>query len=94
MLSTILPRVHDAENVSYGLDGGPTPSEYTAQDLSQKTRNKLGQTSGIFICFKFTDSNKFKQTRIQETFLLIIGRLIAIDFGCIKSMPDDFYTLF
>ncbi len=68
-------------------------SEYTAQDLSQKTRNKLGQTLWDFYMFQIHGLKQVQADPHPGNFLIDNQeRLIAIDFGCIKSIPDDFYT--
>jgi predicted unusual protein kinase regulating ubiquinone biosynthesis (AarF/ABC1/UbiB family) len=68
-------------------------SEYTAQDHSQKSRNTLGQTLWDFYMFQIHGLKKVQADPHPGNFLVDdLDQLIAIDFGCIKTIPDDFYV--
>ena len=68
-------------------------SEYTAQDHSQKSRNALGQTLWDFYMFQIHGLKKVQADPHPGNFLVDgLDQLIAIDFGCIKTIPDDFYV--
>ena len=67
-------------------------SEYTAQDLAESTRNKIGQTLWDFYMFQIHGLKKVQADPHPGNFLVDDqDRLIAIDFGCIKSIPNEFY---
>jgi|TARA_A200000159_G_scaffold158993_1_gene177034 predicted unusual protein kinase regulating ubiquinone biosynthesis (AarF/ABC1/UbiB family) len=68
-------------------------SEYTAQDQSQKSRNALGQTLWDFYMFQIHGLKKVQADPHPGNFLVDSqDQLIAIDFGCIKTIPDEFYV--
>mgnify|MGYP001403240704 CR=1 FL=1 len=67
-------------------------SEYTAQDIDQKTSNKLGQALWDFYMYQMHHLQKVHADPHPGNFLVNSkGELIVIDFGCMKSIPDDFY---
>jgi len=67
-------------------------SEFTAQDLDQKTSNKLGQALWDFYMYQMHHLKKVHADPHPGNFLVNSnGELIVIDFGCMKSIPDDFY---
>ena len=67
-------------------------SEYTAQPLQQETANKLGQALWDFYMFQIHHLKKVHADPHPGNFLVSKnGELIVIDFGCMKSIPDDFY---
>jgi hypothetical protein len=67
-------------------------SEYTAQEHTQNARNKLGQTLWDFYMFQIHGLKKVQADPHPGNFLVDKDQLIAIDFGCIKAIPDEFYT--
>lgn len=67
-------------------------SEYTSQPLQQETANKLGQALWDFYMFQIHHLKKVHADPHPGNFLVSKnGELIVIDFGCMKSIPDDFY---
>jgi hypothetical protein len=67
-------------------------SEYTAEKHSQKERNFLGQTLWDFYMFQIHGLKKVQADPHPGNFLVDAeNHLIAIDFGCIKTIPDEFY---
>ena len=67
-------------------------SEYTDKEHTQETRNKLGQTLWDFYMFQIHGLKKVQADPHPGNFLVDSkDRLIAIDFGCIKAIPDEFY---
>lgn len=68
-------------------------SEYVAQkDEDQDIRNKLGQTLWDFYMFQIHGLRKVQADPHPGNFMVDEERnLIAIDFGCMKSIPKDFY---
>jgi predicted unusual protein kinase regulating ubiquinone biosynthesis (AarF/ABC1/UbiB family) len=68
-------------------------SEYTSGDWDQETSNKLGQALWDFYMFQIHKLKKVHADPHPGNFLVNKqGDLIVIDFGCMKSIPDDFYT--
>lgn len=68
-------------------------SEYTAQDQSKKSKNALGQTLWDFYMFQIHGLKKVQADPHPGNFLVDSqDQLIAIDFGCIKTIPDEFYV--
>mgnify|MGYP006078818963 FL=1 len=67
-------------------------SEFTAQEIDQKTSNKLGQALWDFYMYQMHHLKKVHADPHPGNFLVNSnGELIVIDFGCMKSIPDDFY---
>ena len=68
-------------------------SEYLNLEwVNQKSKNQLGQTLWDFYMFQIHDLRKVQADPHPGNFLVNEkNNLIAIDFGCIKSIPQDFY---
>ena len=68
-------------------------SEYVVQqDEGKQIRNQLGQTLWDFYMFQIHGLKKVQADPHPGNFMVDEDRnLIAIDFGCMKSIPEDFY---
>ncbi|WP_299551064.1 AarF/UbiB family protein [Seonamhaeicola sp.] len=67
-------------------------SEFTAHNISQEKSNKLGQALWDFYMFQIHTLKKVHADPHPGNFLISEkGKLIVLDFGCIKSLPDQFY---
>jgi len=67
-------------------------SEFVKTDFSQELGNHLGQTLWDFYMFQIHGLRKVHADPHPGNFLISDrNTLIAIDFGCIKEVPDDFY---
>ncbi len=68
-------------------------SEFCSSNASQEERNKVGQTLWDFYMFQIHSLKKFHADPHPGNFLVDKeGNLIAIDFGCMKEIPNDFYV--
>ena len=68
-------------------------SEYTAKTNDQAACDRLGQTLWDFYMFQIHSLKKVQADPHPGNFLVDSDdQLIAIDFGCIKSIPQDFYV--
>lgn len=68
-------------------------SEFTKINTNQETANKLGQALWDFYMFQIHQLKKVHADPHPGNFLVSKeGQLIALDFGCMKIIPDDFYT--
>lgn len=68
-------------------------SEFTSHNTNQKTANKLGQALWDFYMFQIHQLKKVHADPHPGNFLVSKNNnLIALDFGCIKSIPNTFYT--
>lgn len=68
-------------------------SEFTSHNTDQKVSNKLGQTLWDFYMFQIHELKKVHADPHPGNFLVSKdGELIALDFGCMKSIPMEFYT--
>ena len=68
-------------------------SEFCSINASQEERNKVGQTLWDFYMFQIHSLKKFHADPHPGNFLVDKeGNLIAIDFGCMKEIPNDFYV--
>jgi predicted unusual protein kinase regulating ubiquinone biosynthesis (AarF/ABC1/UbiB family) len=67
--------------------------EFTKTVFSQEVGNKLGQTLWDFYMFQIHGLRKVHADPHPGNFLINDEEeLIAIDFGCVKALPDSFYT--
>tara|TARA_B110000003_G_scaffold133685_1_gene135692 strand:- start:35955 stop:37265 length:1311 start_codon:yes stop_codon:yes gene_type:complete len=67
-------------------------SEFTAYNTNQKLSNKLGQALWDFYMHQLHNLRKVHADPHPGNFLVSKeGDLIALDFGCMKSIPNDFY---
>ncbi|WP_027077947.1 ABC1 kinase family protein [Maribacter antarcticus] len=67
--------------------------EFTKTGFSQEVGNKLGQTLWDFYMFQIHGLRKVHADPHPGNFLINDEEeLIAIDFGCVKALPDSFYT--
>ncbi|MFN9113801.1 MAG: AarF/UbiB family protein, partial [Bacteroidota bacterium] len=67
-------------------------SEFAASNTNRDKADKVGQTLWDFYMFQMHQLRQVHADPHPGNFLIDEeGRLIAIDFGCIKKVPDDFY---
>lgn len=67
--------------------------ELTRTNFSQELGNKLGQALWDFYMFQIHNLRKVHADPHPGNFLVSSSdTLIAIDFGCIKEIPDEFYV--
>lgn len=68
-------------------------SEYSKDALQNQTSNQLGQSLWDFYMFQIHGLRKVHADPHPGNFLISPEEeLIAIDFGCIKVIPEEFYT--
>jgi predicted unusual protein kinase regulating ubiquinone biosynthesis (AarF/ABC1/UbiB family) len=68
-------------------------SEFAPDNDDQELSNKLGQALWDFYMFQIHKLRKVHADPHPGNFLISPeGELIALDFGCMKSIPDDFYV--
>ena len=68
-------------------------SEFVKENKDQEKANKVGQALWDFYMFQMHGLKEVHADPHPGNFLVDkAGNLIAIDFGCIKKVPDDFYV--
>jgi predicted unusual protein kinase regulating ubiquinone biosynthesis (AarF/ABC1/UbiB family) len=68
-------------------------SEFTNTNTNQEVANKLGQALWDFYMFQIHNLKKVHADPHPGNFLVSEkGELIALDFGCMKTIPLDFYN--
>lgn len=68
-------------------------SDFCRNEVSQEKRNAVGQALWDFYMFQIHGLKNFHADPHPGNFLVNgEGELIAIDFGCMKRIPDDFYV--
>ncbi len=68
-------------------------SEFTKHNIDQNKSNKLGQALWDFYMFQIHDLKKVHADPHPGNFIISNkSDLIAIDFGCMKTIPMEFYT--
>ncbi|WP_417371342.1 ABC1 kinase family protein [Gelidibacter japonicus] len=67
-------------------------SEFTAHNTNQEVANKLGQALWDFYMYQIHVLKKVHADPHPGNFLASKEHnLVALDFGCMKTIPDDFY---
>ncbi|RED42883.1 ABC1 family protein [Winogradskyella eximia] len=67
-------------------------SEFVAHNTDQTLSNKIGQALWDFYMFQIHKLKKVHADPHPGNFLISEeGNLIALDFGCMKTIPDEFY---
>jgi predicted unusual protein kinase regulating ubiquinone biosynthesis (AarF/ABC1/UbiB family) len=67
-------------------------SEFTAKNTNQEVANQLGQTLWDFYMFQIHEYRKVHADPHPGNFLVSKdNKLIALDFGCMKAIPNEFY---
>lgn len=68
-------------------------SEFVAHNTDQDKSNQLGQALWDFYMFQIHNLKKVHADPHPGNFLISEkGELVALDFGCMKTIPDDFYV--
>lgn len=68
-------------------------SEFTAVNTNQELANQIGQALWDFYMFQIHNLKKVHADPHPGNFLVSEkGELIALDFGCMKTIPLDFYN--
>ena len=68
-------------------------SEFTAVNTSQETSNIIGQALWDFYMYQMHVIKKVHADPHPGNFLVSEeGKLIVLDFGCMKEVPEDFYV--
>ena len=68
-------------------------SEFTAENTNQETANKVGQALWDFYMYQIHVLRKVHADLHPGNFLVDENQqLVALDFGCMKSIPNDFYV--
>ena len=68
-------------------------SEFCSSNATQEQRDKVGQTLWNFYMYQIHQLKKFHADPHPGNFLVDKNdNLIAIDFGCMKEIPNDFYV--
>ncbi|WP_179346479.1 ABC1 kinase family protein [Winogradskyella ursingii] len=68
-------------------------SEFTKYNTDKEKANKLGQALWDFYMFQIHKLKKVHADPHPGNFLISDeGDLIALDFGCMKTIPEDFYV--
>lgn len=70
-------------------------SEWIKKPQNQADKNKLGQTLWDFYMFQMHTLKMVQADPHPGNFLVLEeAKLGALDFGCVKELPEDFYTSF
>ena len=68
-------------------------SEFTAHNTNQEKANKIGQALWDFYMFQMHELKKVHADPHPGNFLVSEdNKLIALDFGCMKTIPEEFYV--
>ncbi|MCI5056886.1 MAG: AarF/UbiB family protein [Flavobacteriales bacterium] len=69
--------------------------KFAAQDLSQETRNQIGQILWDFYSYQIWELKEFHADPHPGNFLVTSNNELAVlDFGCTKAIPDEYFEPF
>jgi predicted unusual protein kinase regulating ubiquinone biosynthesis (AarF/ABC1/UbiB family) len=75
------------------LNGEPI-GEWMKKEQTQESRNQLGQTLWNFYMFQMHELRMMHADPHPGNFIIDENQLGVIDFGCIKTIPSDFYRAY
>jgi len=86
------PELSSSKILTMSWIDGEHLSEFTAHNLDQVKSDKIGQALWDFYMFQIHGLKQVHADPHPGNFLIDNeSNLIAIDFGCVKNIPDDFY---
>jgi len=86
------PELSSKRIITMDWMNGQHLSEFANTDFLQETGNRLGQTLWDFYMFQMHGLKAVHADPHPGNFLISKDeKLIAIDFGCIKEVPEEFY---
>ncbi len=86
------PNLSSERIITMDWMNGSHLSEFAKTEFDESTGNKLGQSLWDFYMFQIHGLRKVHADPHPGNFLVSNDEhLIAIDFGCIKEIPDEFY---
>ncbi|MDO1511813.1 AarF/UbiB family protein [Maribacter confluentis] len=89
---TYYPELSSSRIITMDWMTGKHLSEFTKTDFTQEIGNQLGQALWNFYMYQIHGLRKVHADPHPGNFLVNKkNELIAIDFGCIKEVPDSFY---
>lgn len=87
------PELSSKKIISMDWMEGEHLSEFTAHNEDREKGDKIGQALWDFYMFQMHQLKQVHADPHPGNFLIDReGNLIAIDFGCIKHVPEDFYV--
>lgn len=87
------PELSNERIITMDYMHGKHLSEFAAVNEDQELADKLGQTLWDFYMYQMHELKAVHADPHPGNFLINDkGELIAIDFGCIKQVPEEFYT--
>ena len=92
---TYYPELSSSKIITMDWMEGMHLKEFLATNPSQKLKNKIGQALWDFYNFQQHELRAVHADPHPGNFLITPDeKLAVIDFGCIKELPEDFYTPF
>jgi len=92
---TYYPELSSSKIITMDWMEGLHLKEFLATNPSQKLKNKIGQALWDFYNFQQHELRAVHADPHPGNFLITPDeKLAVIDFGCIKELPEDFYTPF
>ena len=90
---TYYPEYSNERVLTMDWINGQHLSEYTKDTIPSETNNKIGQALWDFYMYQIHELRSVHADPHPGNFLVTPeNSLVAIDFGCIKEIPDDFYN--
>ncbi|MCH9822374.1 MAG: AarF/ABC1/UbiB kinase family protein [Bacteroidetes bacterium] len=86
------PELSSERIISMDWMTGEHLSEFTNKDFDKAQGNKIGQTLWDFFMYQMHVLKKVHADPHPGNFLVNeVSELIVLDFGCMKTIPEDFY---
>ncbi|WGK65103.1 ABC1 kinase family protein [Croceiramulus getboli] len=93
LFPTYYPELSSERIITMDWVNGLHLSEFVSKDQSQEIRDLIGQTLWDFYMYQMHVLRRVHADPHPGNFLVNDQhQLIAIDFGCIKHVPEEFYT--
>ncbi|MFY9243706.1 MAG: AarF/UbiB family protein [Polaribacter sp.] len=93
MFPNYYPELSSKQIITMDWMNGIHLSEFTNKNTDQKLANQIGQALWDFYMFQIHNLKKVHADPHPGNFLISKkGELIALDFGCMKTIPLDFYN--
>ncbi|NKI31505.1 ABC1 kinase family protein [Croceivirga thetidis] len=87
------PEYSSSDIITMDWMNGKHLSEFIKSNTDQKASNKVGQTLWDFYMYQLHELRKVHADPHPGNFLVSDkNEVIALDFGCMKEIPNEFYT--
>ncbi len=92
VVPTYFPELSNKRILTMGWLDGKSLNDFIAEEQNKEVRTKIGQTILDFVHYQIHEKKRFHADLHPGNFLVTKdNQLGVLDFGCMKSLPEDFY---